>query len=86
VLDLSRVDYRPSEELKCPMCGGRSKSWDERCRHVLGHFEEEVERGLGGGRGGKEGKSAEGSVVSHDESVVSDGSDEERIKEQLSAD
>ena len=46
VLELSRVDYRPRGGLNCPTCGVKSRSWDERCRHVLGHFEDEIEQGL----------------------------------------
>lgn len=50
VLDLSKVDYQPSAELACPICGWRAyegkESWDERCRHVLSHFEDEIEQEL----------------------------------------
>jgi hypothetical protein len=45
-LDDSKVAFVPSAELACPYCGAESGSWDERCRHVLGHFEDEVERGI----------------------------------------
>ncbi|KAF2834009.1 hypothetical protein CC86DRAFT_312263 [Ophiobolus disseminans] len=46
VLDSSKVAFVPRAELACPLCGTDSGSWDERCRHVLGHFEDEVERGM----------------------------------------
>ncbi|KAF1839183.1 hypothetical protein BDW02DRAFT_477131, partial [Decorospora gaudefroyi] len=39
VLDLSRVDFRPRSELACGECGSLSRTWEERCRHVVGHFE-----------------------------------------------
>lgn len=46
VLDSSKVAFVPRAELACSICGVECGSWDERCRHVLGHFEDEVERGL----------------------------------------
>ncbi|KAF1940814.1 hypothetical protein EJ02DRAFT_316734, partial [Clathrospora elynae] len=46
VLGLSKVDYRPRGSLGCTICGEKSGGWDERCRHVLWHFEDEVQRGL----------------------------------------
>ena len=46
VLDMSKVAFIPRAELGCTYCGTDSGSWDERCRHVLGHFEDEVERGI----------------------------------------
>jgi len=45
-LDSSKVAFVPRADLACSYCGTESGSWDERCRHVLGHFEDEVERGL----------------------------------------
>jgi hypothetical protein len=44
VLDKSKVAFVPRVELGCTICDVASSSWDERCRHVLGHFEDEVER------------------------------------------
>ena len=83
VLDISRVDYRPRGELDCPRCGVRSRSWDERCRHVLGHFEDEVEQGVKRpdivSEGSREGRpSVDGSVTP--QSVVADSSEDERQK------
>lgn len=46
VLHKSKLAFVPRAELVCPYCGEESASWDERCRHVLGHFEDEVERGM----------------------------------------
>jgi hypothetical protein len=46
VLESSRLAFVPLAELRCPYCGEDSGSWDERCRHVLGHFDDEVERGV----------------------------------------
>jgi hypothetical protein len=45
VLELSRVDFRAREqEWKCVRVGCRweGEDWDEKCRHVLGHFDDEV--------------------------------------------
>jgi hypothetical protein len=44
VLDKSKLAYIPRAELGCRYCGEESGNWDERCRHVLGHFEDEVAR------------------------------------------
>ncbi|KAH7389489.1 hypothetical protein DE146DRAFT_619633 [Phaeosphaeria sp. MPI-PUGE-AT-0046c] len=46
VLHKSKLAFVPRAELGCPHCGEDSANWDERCRHVLGHFEDEVERGM----------------------------------------
>jgi hypothetical protein len=46
VLKESQVPFVPRDELGCRFCGARSGTWDERCRHILGHYEDEVERGL----------------------------------------
>jgi hypothetical protein len=44
VLDKSKLEFVPRAELGCRYCGEECGNWDERCRHVLGHFENEVER------------------------------------------
>ncbi|CAO2658658.1 Nn.00g063810.m01.CDS01 [Neocucurbitaria sp. VM-36] len=95
VLELSRVDYRPRGEVKCPICGWRGEgvaAWDERCRHVLGHFEDEVEQGLRrpsilsvGGKASVEGSVAEGSLQSggsEDEECDSPDGDDEKATDQ----
>ncbi|KAH5329980.1 hypothetical protein HBI23_129050 [Parastagonospora nodorum] len=46
VLDKSKLEFVPRTELGCRYCGEESASWDERCRHVLGHFEVEVEKSM----------------------------------------
>lgn len=46
VLDKSKLEFAPRTELGCRYCEEKSASWDERCRHVLGHFEDEVERSM----------------------------------------
>lgn len=44
VLEKSKVDFRPRAVHGCPMCElDKAWSWDERCKHVLGHFEVEME-------------------------------------------
>jgi hypothetical protein len=45
ILDKSKLAFVPRAELGCRYCEEESGNWDERCRHVLGHFEDEVERG-----------------------------------------
>jgi hypothetical protein len=45
ILDKSKLAFVPRAELSCRYCEEESVNWDERCRHVLGHFEDEVERG-----------------------------------------
>lgn len=46
LLDDSKLAFVPDAVLACPICKAESDSWDERCRHVLGHFEDEVEKGM----------------------------------------
>jgi hypothetical protein len=46
LLEKGKVPFVPRKELQCPTCGEDSGNWDERCRHVLGHFEDEVERAM----------------------------------------
>lgn len=46
VLQKSKLPFVPRAELGCTYCGEESGTWDERCRHVLGHFEDEMERGM----------------------------------------
>jgi hypothetical protein len=46
VLESSKLDFVPRAELGCRLCEEVSDTWDERCRHVLGHFEDQVERSM----------------------------------------
>jgi hypothetical protein len=46
ILDKSKLAFVPRAELGCRYCEEECGNWDERCRHVLGHFEDEVERGI----------------------------------------
>jgi hypothetical protein len=46
VLDESKVAFVPRSDWSCVYCGTENDSWDDRCRHVLGHFEDEVERSM----------------------------------------
>ncbi|KAF1921970.1 hypothetical protein BDU57DRAFT_564223 [Ampelomyces quisqualis] len=46
LLEKGKVPFVPRKEWECARCAEDSGSWDERCRHVLGHFEDEVERGM----------------------------------------
>ncbi|KAH7401655.1 hypothetical protein BKA66DRAFT_405447 [Pyrenochaeta sp. MPI-SDFR-AT-0127] len=84
VLGLSKVEYKPSVDLHCPKCGTGSKTWDERCKHVLGHFEDEAEQTSKRQRfmyevTGQDKTSVEGSIASN--SVSCDDSDNEDTKE-----
>lgn len=47
VLDMSKVDFHANFNPQCPLCPEVSQSWDERCRHILGHYEDEMQNGLG---------------------------------------
>jgi hypothetical protein len=46
VLECSKLEFVPRAELVCSLCSEESATWDERCRHVLGHFEDQVERSM----------------------------------------
>lgn len=50
VLDRSKVSYVARTAEGCPYCGVgdsvRGWSWDERCKHILRHFEDDIERSL----------------------------------------
>jgi hypothetical protein len=46
ILDKSKLAFVPRAELGCRYCEEECGNWDERCRHVLGHYEDEVERGI----------------------------------------
>lgn len=48
VLEQSKVDFVARANWRCGTCGEEVGVWDERCRHVIGHFEDEVERGRKG--------------------------------------
>jgi hypothetical protein len=43
VLEESKVDFVPRAEWSCVYCGFENDSWENRCRHVLAHFEDEAE-------------------------------------------
>lgn len=42
VLDMSKLDFRANFDPSCPMCSEVSETWDDRCKHVLGHYEDEI--------------------------------------------
>ncbi|KAF2117606.1 hypothetical protein BDV96DRAFT_489824, partial [Lophiotrema nucula] len=42
VLEMSRVDFRGTFDPQCPNCPTTSDTWDDRCRHILGHYEDEA--------------------------------------------
>jgi hypothetical protein len=74
VVEESRVDFRARGVLGCGVCGkggGEVWSWDERCRHVLGHFEEQ------GGVVGEEDVGSEERGGAESKSPGSDGRDKD---------
>lgn len=44
VLDMSKVNFRAKFDPQCPFCPEVSDTWDDRCKHVLAHFEDEIHR------------------------------------------
>jgi hypothetical protein len=44
VLDMSKVDFEADFQPKCHLCSEVSRTWDDRCRHVLGHYEDGTQR------------------------------------------
>ncbi|KAF2846344.1 hypothetical protein T440DRAFT_433031 [Plenodomus tracheiphilus IPT5] len=55
ILEDSRLGFVPRGGLKCDLCGEECDNWEDRCRHILTHFEEEQE-GMAGKRGGDVGE------------------------------
>ncbi|KAF2185612.1 hypothetical protein K469DRAFT_483410, partial [Zopfia rhizophila CBS 207.26] len=55
VLDMSKVDFHANFDPKCPMCPELSSSWDERCKHILQHYDDDdnSSRSRRLGRGGR---------------------------------
>ncbi|KAI8934088.1 hypothetical protein NX059_008850 [Plenodomus lindquistii] len=43
MLQKSKVDFTPRGGLKCGDCGDECGNWEDRCRHMLTHFEQEKE-------------------------------------------
>jgi hypothetical protein len=56
VLEMSKVDFRADFGERCGWCEEVSGTWDERCRHVLAHFEEGGKRDEGRARGRERGE------------------------------
>ena len=81
VLDNSKVAFVPRAELRCPYCRTDSGSWDERCRHVLGHFEDEVERGMKRVRIVREEQEDEHEPILGDSTSVESGGNETQDRE-----
>ncbi|KAF1997542.1 hypothetical protein P154DRAFT_416191, partial [Amniculicola lignicola CBS 123094] len=42
VLQTSRVDFQAKFDPVCPICQETTESWDDRCKHIIGHFEDDV--------------------------------------------
>lgn len=62
VLGMSVVDFRPTFNPQCPFCPSQSASWDDRCRHILGHYEAEINTALRRNRTLSRSSDGEGSV------------------------
>ncbi|KAH7085001.1 hypothetical protein BKA63DRAFT_559665 [Paraphoma chrysanthemicola] len=75
VLEESKVDFVPRAEWSCVYCGDENDSWDDRCRHVLAHFEDEAERGVKRPRVAMEGRGDDEPSHGDSASVGSVGSD-----------
>ena len=39
-LEMSKVDFRPNIQTQCPFCFESLESWDERCKHIVSHFDD----------------------------------------------
>ena len=37
---MSKLDFRAKFDPKCPLCPEISETWDDRCRHILAHYED----------------------------------------------
>jgi hypothetical protein len=48
VLDISRVDFRAEFDPQCPRCPDTTSSWEDRCKHIIAHFEDEEHGGSKG--------------------------------------
>jgi hypothetical protein len=48
VLDISRVDFHPEFDPHCPLCPDTTSSWEDRCKHIIAHFEDEEHGGSKG--------------------------------------
>jgi hypothetical protein len=85
VLEMSRVDWRREGEGEAWKCGTEGckwegREWDERCRHVLGHFDDKIVeerrrrltviRREKGGKGHADRGTASGGIVGDDEMIV----------------
>jgi hypothetical protein len=88
VLEMSRVDWRrggdgdPVEKWTCGKsgCEWEGREWDERCRHVLGHFDDEVaEERKGSRRIGRE-KAGKGFDEDEHTALETIANDDERSK------
>ncbi|KAH7125456.1 hypothetical protein B0J11DRAFT_434742 [Dendryphion nanum] len=42
VLEMSSLDFRAKFNPRCPMCTSIFETWDERCKHVILHYEDEI--------------------------------------------
>ncbi|KAF2653360.1 hypothetical protein K491DRAFT_517708 [Lophiostoma macrostomum CBS 122681] len=40
-VEKSRVDFRPKPNTRCPLCFENSDNWDERCKHIISHYEDQ---------------------------------------------
>lgn len=42
VLDMSKVDFHANFNPQCPLCRESTTSWEDRCRHVLAHYDDGI--------------------------------------------
>lgn len=50
VFEMSKVDFQADFNPRCHLCPNVSTTWDDRCRHVLSHYEDSVQRDARKGR------------------------------------
>ena len=79
VLGFSRVEVgvRGGAAWTCPFCRAESAGWEERCRHVLGHFGDGEMKGIANGVGADNGEGSGESEVDGDVGMESSGESED---------
>jgi hypothetical protein len=83
VLEMSKLTFHANFNPQCPICPERLGSWDERCKHIQQHYEDEIHRGSRAAPGrsklSERAKSISGEESSNqeDRSDTTDSSDEE---------
>ena len=83
VLEMSKLTFYANFNPQCPICPEKLGTWDERCKHIQQHYEDEIHRGSRAAPGRSklskraESISGEESSNQEDRSDSTDSSDEE---------